>query len=62
MFKDLQQVLELTPGNLDSHLKTLENGGMINIRKVIADRPRTVVELTEKGFEETRKYLNDLKI
>lgn len=61
LFKELQGVLELTPGNLDSHLKTLERAGYIREMKVFADRPRTMVEITEKGAEETGKYIRRLK-
>ncbi|WP_457753352.1 transcriptional regulator [Thermococcus sp.] len=61
LFKELQKVLDVTPGNLDSHLKTLEKAGYVKIRKVFADRPRTAVEITEKGAEETGKYLRVLK-
>lgn len=60
-FSEIQKVLELTPGNLDSHLKVLERAGMVKVGKVIADRPRTVVEITEKGVDETRDYVRRLK-
>ncbi len=61
LFKELMEVLELTPGNLDSHLKTLEKAGYVRIYKVFADRPRTAVEVTKKGAEETTDYLKTLK-
>ncbi len=61
LFKTLQNVLELTPGNLDSHLKALEREGYVELKKAIADRPRTVVVITERGARETRKYLEMLK-
>ncbi|HIP89748.1 MAG TPA: ArsR family transcriptional regulator [Thermococcus paralvinellae] len=61
LFKELQKVLDVTPGNLDSHLKTLERTGCIKMKKVFADRPRTAVEITDKGAEETGKYLRMLK-
>ena len=61
LFKELLDVLEVTPGNLDSHLKTLERAGYVKIYKVFADRPRTAVRITEKGVEETGKYLRALK-
>ncbi len=54
-FKELQDVLEITPGNLDSHLRTLERAGFVRIKKAIADRPRTIIIITEKGAEETKK-------
>ena len=61
VFSEIQKVLDLTPGNLDSHLKTLEKAGMVRIRKVIAGRPRTAVEITEKGVDEVREYVDRLK-
>ena len=61
LFKELQEALELTPGNLDSHLKTLERAGYVREMKVFADRPRTMVEITEKGAEEIGEYIRRLK-
>ncbi len=61
LFKELLSVLDLTPGNLDSHLKALEKAGYVELYKVFADRPRTAVRITEKGAEETGKYLRALK-
>jgi len=61
LFKELLQVLEVTPGNLDSHLRTLEKAGYVKLYKVFADRPRTAVRITEKGAEETGRYLKALK-
>ncbi|ASJ02078.1 transcriptional regulator [Thermococcus profundus] len=61
LFRDLLEVLEVTPGNLDSHLKTLEKVGYVEVYKVIADRPRTAVRITEKGAEETARYMRALK-
>jgi len=61
LFKELLEVLEVTPGNLDSHLKVLEKAGYVELYKVFADRPRTAVRMTAKGAEETKKYLRSLK-
>ena len=61
LFKALQNVLELTPGNLDSHLKFLKKHGYVEVRKVIADRPRTAVWITDLGAKETMKYIKILK-
>ncbi len=61
LFKDLQDALEITPGNLDSHLRGLERVGYIEIKKVIVDRPRTAVYLTEHGAKKTMEYLSLLK-
>ncbi|AAL81212.1 transcriptional regulator [Pyrococcus furiosus DSM 3638] len=60
-FSHIQKALDLTPGNLDSHIKVLEKHGFVRTYKVIADRPRTMVEITDYGMEETRKFLSHLK-
>ncbi|NJE25649.1 ArsR family transcriptional regulator [Thermococcus sp. MV5] len=61
LFKEVQKILDVTPGNLDSHLRTLEKAGYVKLTKVFADRPRTAIEITNKGAEETGKYLRLLR-
>jgi len=61
LFRELREVLEVTPGNLDSHLKALEKAGYVEVYKVFADRPRTAVRITDKGAEETARYLRALR-
>jgi len=61
LFIDIQRALELTPGNLDSHLRTLQREGYVKIKKVLSDRPRTAVFITERGAKETRKYMKLLR-
>ncbi|EHR79695.1 ArsR family transcriptional regulator [Thermococcus litoralis DSM 5473] len=61
LFRDLLEVLEVTPGNLDSHLRVLEKAGYVKLKKVFSDRPRTAVEITQKGAQETGKYLRLLR-
>ena len=61
LFIDLQRVLALTPGNLDSHLRTLEMKGYVKTKKVIKDRPRTAVYITSEGAKKTREYLKILR-
>ena len=61
LFTDLQQVLGLTPGNLDSHIKTLERHGYVVLKKVIRDRPRTAVYITPEGARALRQYLKALR-
>jgi len=60
-FTSLQRVLDLTPGNLDSHVRTLEREGYVRVKKVISGRPKTAIVLTELGAEETEKYLRELR-
>ncbi len=61
LFSELLQVFDITPGNLDSHLRTLEKEKYITLRKVFADRPRSMVYITDVGAMETKIYLNRLK-
>ncbi|ASJ16572.1 transcriptional regulator [Thermococcus chitonophagus] len=62
LFKDLLKVLEVTPGNLDFHLKILEKEGYVKIYKVFADRPRTIVEATDEGVAKTKEFLRTLMV
>ncbi len=59
-FTELQQVLNLTPGNLNSHLRRLKDAGYIEIIRTFEDRPRTIIKITKKGMDETLEYLNRL--
>ncbi len=63
-FISLKELLEVTDGNLASHLKTLEGLGLINTFKSFAGRkPRTEYSATPKGrmaFEDHLKALEDL--
>ncbi len=61
LFSELRSVLDISPGNLDSHLRTLQKCGYVKIKKVIKDRPRTAVFITEKGTSQLRNYLELLK-
>jgi len=60
-FAELQKALNMTPGNLESHLKKLERVGYVRIFKGFADRPRTFIEITDKGARETIAFLRLLK-
>jgi DNA-binding MarR family transcriptional regulator len=49
-FGYLQEVLELTAGNLSQHLGILEEAGHIQIAKAFEEkRPRTWITVTRKG-------------
>lgn len=53
LFMDLVEALDITPGNLWSHLEKLQKDGLVKINYTVSDRPRVVVSITEKGFRET---------
>jgi DNA-binding MarR family transcriptional regulator len=49
-FNELKELLEVTDGNLSSHLKYLEKEGYISIKKSFINRkPNTVYTITESG-------------
>lgn len=60
-FIQLKDLLGLTPGNLDHHLKKLEGAGLIRNRRVLSWRPLVVVEITSEGVETFRNYIVRLK-
>ncbi|MHB8635230.1 MAG: winged helix-turn-helix domain-containing protein [Fimbriimonadaceae bacterium] len=61
-FKTLRENLELTDGNLSSHLAHLERRGFIAVRKsFLGKRPHTEVELTDEGLLGFRQYIDALE-
>jgi len=60
----LKKVLGFSYGELDNHLRKLSEENYIKLRKIITDEgPRTLVELTEKGYKryiEFSKVLHEL--
>jgi len=49
-FSELQKALGLTPGNLGSHLRRLEEAGYIKVRKVLTRvRSLTLVSIRPEG-------------
>jgi DNA-binding MarR family transcriptional regulator len=63
-FNHLKEVLEVTDGNLASHLKSLENSGYIAVIKRFKNRkPNTSYEITPEGaaaFENHLKALEEI--
>ncbi|MDI6643404.1 MAG: transcriptional regulator [Candidatus Hodarchaeaceae archaeon] len=56
-FAELQRLLGLTPGNLDSHLRKLREAGYVEMRKVFTLRgPRTAVQITPIGSQGFREH------
>ncbi|MHA1866477.1 transcriptional regulator [Candidatus Pacearchaeota archaeon] len=59
LFTEVQKVLDLTAGNLSSHIKRLEEHGLIEVQKAfIKAKPTTILYLTEKGVNSIQKYAN----
>ena len=61
-FNSLKETLELTDGNLASHLKALEEKGLIRVNKqFIGRKPNTSYSATETGMTEFRLHLKALE-
>ena len=62
-FGDLKDACDLTDGNLNRHLKALEDDGIIAQRKETmgGGRPRTTITLTPAGRRRFVKYLETLE-
>lgn len=58
----LREKLDVTDGNLSSHMEKLEKAGYVNVRKSFVDKkPNTVYSITEKGKKAFRSYLEHLE-
>ena len=61
-FKTLKELLELTDGNLASHLSALEKAGYIKVKKQFIDRkPNTTYTATKDGKKAFAEHLNLLE-
>lgn len=61
-FNTLKQTLEVTDGNLATHLKALETKAYIEIRKqFIGRRPNTSYRVTAIGRQSFNEHLNALE-
>jgi DNA-binding transcriptional ArsR family regulator len=61
-FTRLQEILDLTPGNLITHLRKLEDAGYLAIRTTGNGRgSRTSIELTSSGRVALADYTDTLR-
>lgn len=61
-FNSLKESLNVTDGNLASHLKALEDNGMVMAKKqFIGRKPNTSYSVTEKGSQLFRQHLDALE-
>lgn len=63
-FSELAEALDLTEGNLASHIERMEDADCVRVEKTFVDRkPRTSYELTDRGealFEDHVETLESL--
>ena len=61
-FNTLRETLDVTDGNLASHLKTLENNKLIRVKKqFIGRKPNTRYLITDYGSQQFNQHLNALE-
>jgi DNA-binding MarR family transcriptional regulator len=61
-FQFLQHQTGMTPGNLSSHLRKLEDAGYVEVTKEYVDRtPHTALKLTQKGRDAFKEYRRNVK-
>ncbi len=61
-FPALAEALDITEGNLSSHLTTMEDAGAVAVEKQFVDRkPQTTYELTEEGREKFEQHIGTLE-
>ena len=61
-FSDLKQLCDLTDGNLNRHLKVLEEEGLVRVKKSSAGRrPLTRCRLTKNGRKRFLEYIEQLE-
>ena len=61
-FKHLKELLELTDGNLASHIKALEKEQYIDVqKKFVGRKPQTTYKATDAGKKAFEEHLNALE-
>ncbi len=61
-FGALKKMLEVTDGNLSSHLKKLEAKGYVKVEKFFeGKRPKTVISITQTGRDAFKNYIKELR-
>ena len=61
-FNDLKSLLEVTDGNLATHLVTLEDNGLIKVHKgFIGRKTNTTYSITKAGEKSFTEHINALE-
>jgi DNA-binding MarR family transcriptional regulator len=61
-FNELKELIEVTDGNLASHLKTLEESGFIKVQKgFIGRKTQTTYSVTKAGEKAFKQHLEALE-
>ncbi len=61
-FNELKELLDITDGNLATHLKALDSNGMIGVHKrFIGKKTNTSYSITKSGEKQFREHLKALE-
>lgn len=61
-FNDLKEVLDLTDGNLASHVAALEKAGYVTVSKqFVGKKPNTTYAASQEGKDAFQDHLNALE-
>jgi DNA-binding MarR family transcriptional regulator len=60
-FQELKAELNMTDGNLVTHLRILHDAGYVAVTKEVLDRPQTSYSLTAKGRAAFQDYISVLE-
>lgn len=61
-FNDLKQLLEVTDGNLATHLQTLEESGFLKVHKgFVGRKTNTTYSITKAGEKAFKDHLSGLE-
>jgi DNA-binding MarR family transcriptional regulator len=61
-FNDLKELIDVTDGNLASHIKTLEENGFIKVQKgFIGRKTNTTYSVTKAGEKAFKQHLDALE-
>ncbi|MFB6141265.1 MAG: transcriptional regulator [Halosimplex sp.] len=61
-FTDLTEALDVTEGNLASHIEKMEDADCVVVEKEFVDRrPQTTYELTDLGREKFEEHIGTLE-
>jgi len=61
-FNDLKELLDITDGNLASHLKTLEESGFVKVHKgFIGRKTNTTYAITKAGEKAFKEHLEAME-
>lgn len=61
-FKELKELLQITDGNLASHIKALEDNGILKVEKgFIGRKTNTIYRITKKGEKLFKAHIDALE-